>query len=358
VVGAPSILVVDDVESNRKLARFHLAAAGYDVKLAATGAEALALVAAVPPDLILLDIGMPDMDGIECCRRVRALRGGEDIAIVFLTSHTDSSTHEAALASGGDDYLTKPIQKTELLIRVRSLLRIAHMSRELRAAERQKEELTEFLVHDLKNPLSSILANAHYLGNEAGLGEEARAALADLLIAGQSMSRMVQGLLDVRRSENVGLAPAAAPVDVGELVAAATAALAAPASDRRLRFAIDVPALAAAVDRELTLRVLDTLIDNCVRHAPAGSAIAVAARAQGEVVELRVADEGPEVPEEQRERIFDKLALLERNDGLRTGRGLGLHFCRLAVDAQGGRIWVEPNQPRGTVFCLRLPRAG
>jgi DNA-binding response OmpR family regulator len=162
---SPTILVVDDNLQNREVAEGHLVAAGYLAVQAESGEEALALLqgGGPRPDLVLLDVLMPGLDGFETCRRIRALPGGTRIPVLFLTALGDLGTHKAALDSGADDFLTKPINRTELLIRVRSLLRIKALSDEqtrhlevissqrdaLVEAQRQKEELTALIVHDL-----------------------------------------------------------------------------------------------------------------------------------------------------------------------------------------------------------------
>src|SRR6185369_5270762 len=143
----------------------HLIAAGYAAVQADGGERALELFAERRPDLVLLDVLMPRMDGLETCRRLRGLPGGTDTPILFLTALGDLGTHRAALDSGADDFLTKPINRTELMIRIRSLLRIGRLAREqkrsyelirqqrdaLIEAERQRQELSALIVHDLKN---------------------------------------------------------------------------------------------------------------------------------------------------------------------------------------------------------------
>jgi DNA-binding response OmpR family regulator len=138
------ILVVDDVAQNRLLVEAHLAAAGYAVSIADGGESALARFREQPPELVLLDILMPKMDGFETCRALRALPGGVDTPIVFLTALCDLGTHQAALEAGADDFLTKPINRTELLLRVRSLLRIRHLTRDLAATfDRLRDQADE-----------------------------------------------------------------------------------------------------------------------------------------------------------------------------------------------------------------------
>jgi len=218
-----TVLVVDDNLQNREVAEGHLVGAGYEAVQAESGDEALAVLRAgiVKPDLVLLDVLMPGLDGFETCRRIRVLPGGSQIPILFLTALGDLGTHKAALDSGADDFLTKPINRTELLIRVRSLLRIKELSDEqarslavistqrdaLVEAQRQKEELTALIIHDLKNPLSSILSNVQFALGQQSLGVDERDSLRDVLRASQSMVRMVMNLLDISRSEDGALVP-------------------------------------------------------------------------------------------------------------------------------------------------------
>jgi len=124
---AATVLVVDDNQQNREVAEGHLVGAGYRVLQAEGGAEALSLLASRRPDLVMLDVLMPGMDGYETCRRIRALPEVGDTPVLFLTALGDLETHRAAMESGADDFLTKPLNRTELLIRVRSLLRIKQL---------------------------------------------------------------------------------------------------------------------------------------------------------------------------------------------------------------------------------------
>jgi two-component system sensor histidine kinase/response regulator len=378
----PTILVVDDNVQNREVAEGHLVGAGYRAVQAESGAAALDILegpAAHHPDLVLLDVLMPGMDGFETCRRIRALPGGAGVPVLFLTALGDLGTHKAALDSGADDFLTKPINRTELLIRVRSLLRIKELSDELKSnydvirgqrdallnAQREKEELTALIVHDLKNPLSSILSNVQYCVAQKGLGTDERESLRDVLRASQSMVRMVMNLLDVSRSEDGALVPRLAPFELPALLDEVCSEMSHRVEDKDQHLSLQVGAAVRALnaDRDLVRRVLENLIDNAYKYSPRHATISVEAAlvagddgAPDAAVEMCVRDQGEGIPAAFRQKIFEKYARVDGRAAheVRNSHGLGLVFCRRAIDVHGGRIWVDENPPRGSCFRVRL----
>lgn len=357
------ILVVDDNLANRKLAEAHLFAAGYSVELADGGAKAIELFVAKPYDLILLDILMPQMNGFEACVKLRALPAGALTPIVFLTALSDLETHEKAMASGADDFLTKPINRTELLIRVRSLIRVKKLNEQLKHAQRQKDELAALIVHDLKSPLTGILGNADLLIEDPEATEEVRGAARDIFRSAEAMHRMVLNILDISRSEDGSLAMRRDVLDIKALLDAVSTTFEKRAQERSQSIARDIAALPAIfADRDLIERVLHNLFDNAVKYAPKKGTISVAGRVIGPVgsdqrVEITVSDDGQGIPPHFRDKVFEKYVQLEEGAAAhaRTSRGLGLTFCKLAVEAHGGMIVAEENQPKGTTFRMQLP---
>jgi two-component system sensor histidine kinase/response regulator len=378
---AATILVVDDNLQNREVAEGHLVGAGYQAVQAESGDAALGLLQSgkLEPDLILLDVLMPGLDGFETCRRIRALPGGHGIPILFLTALGDLGTHKAALDSGADDFLTKPINRTELLIRVRSLLRIKELSDEqarhlalissqrdaLVEAQLQKEELTALIIHDLKNPLSSILSNVQYALGQQGLGGDERDSLRDVLRASQSMVRMVMNLLDISRSEDGALVPHLSEFELPDLLREVGSEMERRIEDKhqKLELVVATDVRAITADRDLLRRILENLVDNAYKYGPRAATIRVEAALlpaeAGHVVdtvELRVRDQGQGIPAAYRQKIFEKYARVEGRSAheVRNSHGLGLVFCRRAVEIHGGEIWVEENAARGSCFCVRL----
>ncbi|HXU64625.1 MAG TPA: response regulator [Polyangia bacterium] len=375
---AATVLVVDDNQQNREVAEGHLVGAGYRVLQAEGGAEALSLLASRRPDLVMLDVLMPGMDGYETCRRIRALPEVGDTPVLFLTALGDLETHRAAMESGADDFLTKPLNRTELLIRVRSLLRIKQLSDELRRnyevirsqrdalleAQRQKDELTALIVHDLKNPLSSILSNTQYVLGRGVPAGEVRESLDDVVRASQAMVRLVMNLLDVSRSEDGALVPHVSEFDLPILLAEVCADMERRIQDKEQRLSLTLnPGIAnLRGDRDLVRRTLENLIDNAYKYGPRAATIwlevAPATMDDGAepAVEIRVRDEGDGIPDAYRQVVFEKYgrAAVGAREA-RTSHGLGLVFCRRAVGVHGGAIWIEGQEGRGACFCLRLP---
>jgi signal transduction histidine kinase len=364
------VLVVDDNEANRALAKGTLEDEGYEVVLANGGAEAVAAFEGGRFDCVLLDVRMPGVDGIGACERIRALPGGTETPILFLTALRDIDTFDRALAAGGDDFLTKPIQTTELVLRVQTAIRLRRLGAEVREqyalAKRQrddlfrlqlqKERLTAFLVHDLKNPVNAMDLHAQLLLRERSLPPSAHESAAQIRTEARRLTRMIMNLLDIAKGEEGQLAPKRTPVVLDALVEQVFAELSETARTRRVALAAKIPAATAIhADEDLLRRVLANLVENATRYAPADTAVTVSAARAPAGMEIRIADAGKGIPAELREKVFDPFVQVSGStDDTRRGRGLGLAFCRLAIQAHGGRIWIEDASP-GAVFCLFLP---
>lgn len=256
--------------------------------------------------------------------------------------------------------LSKPQQDALEALRrmIERQLELRRVNLELVRLERQKRELTELVVHDLKNPIASILPNARYLTRTTGLSENAKMAAQDITSSTEAMLRLVLNLLDISRAEDAALVPKCTPVVVAELLESVRAGAAARAAEQGGTLALDVAEDAGTVslDADLIRRVLENLTDNALKYAPRGT-ITLGARADGDSVLLTVADDGPGIPAAARAAIFEKYTRVEGAPHADRSRGLGLTFCRLAVEAHGGRIWVDERTPRGSVFSLTVPRA-
>lgn len=370
-MGQPEkILVIDDNSENRALAEATLEDEGYEVILAKDGASGIEAFEQSTPDCVLLDVRMPDLDGFAVCSRIRSLPGGSATPILFLTALRDVDTFDQALRAGGDDFLTKPVRPAELVVRVQTALKLRRMSAELREhydlvrrqrddlmrLQLQKERLSAFVVHDLKSPVNSINLGAQVVLADKGLSDGAREAARHIRNDTRSLLRLILNLLDISKSEEGTLC--ARPVDVNlDLLAAEVfdgLELNARTAQIELHRAFELTQVHA--DLDLIRRVLENLLENAIRHAPAKSSVVLSATVQDGQTLLCVTDRGTGIPLEMREKIFERYAQLGQGERVlsRLGRGLGLAFCKLAVEAHGGKLWVEDARP-GARFCMRFP---
>jgi len=218
-----------------------------------------------------------------------------------------------------------------------------------------KRTLAQTLVHDLKNPLAAVLGNLDLLERRADplLG----AVVARTREGAMRMLKMVVNLLDIERLEEGRLEPSLERVDLAELAADTVRDADGAARPKRVRIEClaDAPAW-AELDASLIRRVLDNLISNAVTHTPRNGRVRIAVEARDGAIEMSVSDQGSGVPEAYRERIFEKYAQLDvRRSGGPANLGLGLTFCRLAVEAHGGTVWVDDAPEGGASFHAVLP---
>ncbi len=368
MVEGRTVLVVDDSAGYRELLRTILEEDDLDVLEADSGYAALTALAHAAPELILLDVMMPGLDGLETARRIRTLPSGGDIPILFLTGVQDHVLHGDTILAGGDDWLPKSADSTTVRIRVRALLRLGAVQAELRAvheeitrqrdqlliARDRQRELAAMVVHDLKNPLAGILLSAAFVAEEE-LSEPAREAIDDILGAGAEMDRLILDILDLASAHEPELTPVLEPTDLGEIwrdvLLRNAGRLAVAGVGHELDLAPDARTLRA--DRRLLDRVFSNLLDNAIRFAPPESAVRVLGRRAGGAVEVTISDEGPGIPAAAIDRIFEP----GTSNGGSSGRnhGLGLAFCRLAAEAHGGTIAARNLAAGGAAFTVRLP---
>jgi signal transduction histidine kinase len=363
----PLILVVDDNEQNRALVQTTLEEEGHRVRVASGGEEALLAFDQDLPDCVLLDVRMPGTDGLKVCRTIRARTVGGDTPIVFLTALRDVETFDEALTAGGDDFLTKPVRPTELLVRVQAALKLRRLTAENRGhyetirsqrdammrLQLQKEQLMAFVVHDLRNPVSTLDLHAQLLLRDKTLSASSQESALAIRNEAGLLLRQISNLLDLSKSDEADLAGAPATVDLEALVADVQRSFQPRADTKEVILVENVGGLRVLADHDLLRRVVENLLDNALRHAPHGTTVTVAAKLADEGVVLSVADQGLGIPEHMRERVFERYVQAGDVRSAKGSYGLGLAFCKLAVEHQGGRIWIEDGQP-GATFCVSL----
>ena len=358
-----SVLVVDDTIENLRLLSSVLGEQGYDVRAVPSGRQALQSVDHDPPDLILLDISMPEMDGYEVCRQLRAKEGSRMVPVIFLTALTETSDKVRAFETGAVDYITKPFQLDEVLARVRThvALRRAQAALtesygRLRQLEQLRDDLVHMIVHDMRSPLTALLIRLRILtGRRSSLDDALREDLLEAVQSAEDVSRMANDLLDVSRLEGGKMPLERASWDLTRIAGDVRTALATLDPERFIEIDSAEP-MEVSCDGALVRRTIENLVSNGIRHTPPGTPVRISLVREGSRVRVAVHDEGPGVPAEAREKIFEKFGTIEtRRDRTYHSAGLGLAFCKLAVDAHGGSIGVEPRLPAGSTFWFELP---
>jgi signal transduction histidine kinase len=360
----PSILVVDDAVENLQLLAGILAEHAYEVRPVTTGRQALQAATSLPPELILLDVAMPDMDGYEVCRRLKEVDELRAIPVIFLTALSETTDKIRAFAAGGADFITKPFQVEEVLARVRvhialgqSHTKLSQSYERLRSLERLREDLVQMLLHDMRSPLSAltVLLSAVEEDGGGGLDQRIREHLKVAVQAVASVNRMANDILDVSRLEEGKLPMDRRTHDVAEICREVAAYLA--GLDRL--HTIDVGGTEPAeivCDRDIVFRVVENIVSNAIKHTPPGGRIRIRTGIEAGRVRVTIRDEGHGIPLEARTKIFEKFGTLEAcRDTRFHSTGLGLAFYKLAVEAHGGTIDVERGEPSGSIFWFELP---
>jgi signal transduction histidine kinase len=345
-----NILIVDDSPANVLLLVRMLTERGYHPQPVLSGALALQAARADPPDLILLDINMPGMNGYEVCQRLKADAALKDIPVIFISALSETLEKVKAFQVGGVDYVTKPFQFDEVYARVQTHL-------QLRRLEKLRDDLTHMVIHDLRSPLAVICGVLEIL--ELGKDKLSDSTRNFVMLARRSaleLRNMISSILDVSKMNAGEMKLRRAACDIGALIRELLTATQAISRNHKLTLdALPERSLAVMADGELIRRVLQNLLSNALRYTPTGGNVRIAVTATTDEVRVTITDDGPGVAHADHQRIFDKFGQVEDHTS-RTGSGLGLTFCKLAVEAHGGCIGLVSDVGEGATFWFTLPR--
>jgi signal transduction histidine kinase len=358
------LLIVDDTLENLRLLSQMLSEEGYRVETASSGARALATAQANPPDLVLLDIRMPEMDGYEVCEGLKADERTRDIPIIFLSALDETYDKVKAFTSGGVDYIIKPFQFEEVLARVEIHIALMNLQRQLQQANRELqkrlEELDAFahtVAHDLKNPLTRIIGYAELLEGEFDtLPEEDLHGFVGIIArGGRKMENIINELLllaSVREGE-----VESQPLDMSDIVDEAQRRLSHMIEESKARIILPESWPAALGHGPWVEEVWLNYISNAIKYSGREPRLELGGAVEpGGTARFWVRDNGPGLSEEDQGRLFAPFTRLHQVRA--EGHGLGLSIVRRIVNKLGGRAGVESQVGKGSVFYFTLPSAG
>ncbi len=358
-----TLLIVDDEPLARETAQSLLWKEGYELQFAANGLEAIRAVRDHEVDVILSDVMMPDMNGFELCEHLKDHSRYKHIPIILITALDSRENLLHGFTAGADDFVSKPVRGTELRARVRSMMRIKHQYDELQNALRLREDLSEMIVHDLKNPLAGILFSAGVLNRADDVNERAQSHVGKIQKQANRLNAMIDELLMTAKMRSGKLLLGLSDFEACAFVKEVAANQAIIAETRDVRIDVDVPAdrkLPLQADRNLLSRTIENLIANAIKYSDRNSRVILRVL-QTEVCEslpagiaFEVVDEGIGIPAEHHRRIFEKFEVGPDNGNDTPNFGIGLAFCKLVVDAHGGLIEVRNNEGPGTTFSIRF----
>lgn len=366
----PRILVVDDTPSNLQLLSEIFKGRGYEIQAALSGKLALQAIQTHPPDLILLDIAMPDINGYEVCRKIKTDERFSDIPIIFVSGLQNVTSIVKAFEVGAVDYIIKPFQISEIRARVQTHLALRFQREELREANSQlksleelRDNLVHMVVHDMRNPLWNAHRCLQMIHNKLEKPESLstiREYVETAMDSTQDLMVMINSILDVSKMES-GLIPLQlAPCDLAAMIREAIDKCAASRKSRSINVIVAGRQTTVLADPELIARVIDNLLANAITytHEEKGE-IHFRIDSVDSRIRVSILDNGPGIPLEFQSRIFEKFFQVKSAlTNQRRSTGLGLTFCQLAVEAHGGQIGVQSAENEGSLFWFELPVNG
>ena len=343
------ILAVDDIPDNLLLVQLALEQEGHQVVLAHNGETALEIIKQSPPNLILLDVMMPGMDGYEVTRQIRANKNIPFIPILLITAREESSLVEG-LDAGADEFVRKPFQIDELQARVRSMLR-------LKETIDQRENFVSCLTHDLRTPLVAAnrmldLITQQVFGQVSCEQEE---AIANIVSSNDNMLKMLNTLLETHHYELGEKILSFVSVDLPKLISEVVVELESLAIDKNIELKYHLePNIPEIKGDPLELRrVITNLVGNAIKFTDAGVVEVSLDQNESEVI-VQVKDSGIGISDEEQKAIFQRY---HQGNHRRAGKGLGLYLCQQIINAHRGEIVVRSQLGQGTTFTVSIPKS-
>jgi len=362
-----TILIVDDIPENLKLLGTVLRKNGYKLLVASSGKQALTTVETKVPDLILLDISMPEMDGYEVCRRLKSENRFADIPIIFLTAKTEIDDIVEGFKLGAVDYITKPFNPGELIARVKTHLElkksrdfIAKQNEQLIELNANKDKFFSIIAHNLKNPFNGILGFSSFLAKEiSSLEKDEVIEFAHNIHSGASkLLELLNNLLEWARIQINGIDFQPSILNFDEEIDNISKIFHPSLVNKKISLKLEIPDnIKLYADKNMFGSIVQNLMTNAIKFTHQGGEISISARPNGEFVYITVKDSGVGIPEEKLGKLFK---INEKHNDIGTGgergTGLGLILCKDMVEKNGGSITVESKKGEGSKFIFSLPK--
>jgi len=354
------ILIVDDVKENVDILNQYFSARGFQTILAYGGAQAVDKAERERPDVILLDIMMPDVDGFRVCEILKKERTHfKNIPIILVTAKEDIDSKIKGLSLGAEDYVTKPFDVKELEARVNSALRLKKALDELKELNDLKNQFLGMASHDIKAPISRIERTVEaILKNKSILKPEQLEYLKKIREEAQGIFNLISDLLNVVKIETGKMGLEFEKVSLEKLVEEVFRMnqISAEAKKIEMEIHMDKEAPKILADPARLLEVVENVMTNAIKFTPSGKKIKIYVKKAKGGVELSIQDEGVGIPKQELPRLFDRFARLspQATSG-EKGTGLGLSICKQIVDLHKGKIEVQSEVGQGTLITVFLP---
>ncbi len=352
------ILIVDDTVINLQILGKILADSGYHVTAAKSAREALDFLQKKVPDMILLDVMMPVMDGFELCRTIKANPETEPIPVIFITALTETKDKVRGFKTGAVDYITKPLQPEEVLARVGTHLELQRQRRELKNLLATKDVFFSIISHDLRSPLSGLKSMCDLFTRRMDTFDDTMKR-----VVGEG-NKLINLLLDLtenlllwamsQRGE-IELKPER--IDLAELAGRIIPLYHAAAGQKRIAISSSVPEGSAVIaDGNMLQTILRNLISNAIKFTAEGGHVSISAMPLGRDIEIAVRDTGVGIKPENMGKLFSPGGGMKHaGTAGEKGSGLGLILCKDFVEKNGGTIRAESTPGRGSSFIFTLP---
>jgi len=357
----PDILIIDDMPANLALLGHILKNIGYRVRPVPNGQLALKVAEKEKPDLIFLDIMMPDMDGFEVCRKFKENPELNDIPIIFISALNDTENIVKALNSGGSDYITKPFKAEEVRARAATHIKLYLQAKELLKANAEKDRFFSIIAHDLKSPFSNFLGVTQTLEEMLPqlTMDEIREFASSMRKSATTLYRLLENLLQWSRIQR-GLIPyEPKELQVNSLIAECVSMFKDTAKNKEIKIFLDIPEnLKVYADENMLQTVVRNLLSNALKFTPRGGKIFINAETlDEEYIEVSIRDTGIGMPLSIVNNLF-RIDVKTNRDGTEgePSSGLGLLLCKEFVEKNKGKIYLESEENIGTTFHFTVAR--